>query len=566
MLGQRFMEHFKDLALPNQMYPELAYHLARMLVWDNSDDREVDFFVLCLLRTSWDFKEPEAIPSILGRLHRLFKGKEPEEILRILGDEEHYKAQAKAHEVGSLTLHHVKRALRAVVPHISAEQVVQYVDSTVQALVAAVSDKSTRGAALARTATEAIASLMPTDAELQATGDHLEATDEGVLVVTPAGNFGPFPSPREALVWRRHAMAAHAQGLPLPEVPPMPVVAETQVSIVPQVAPEPSTPRVQVFSPAEALKVLLRMPPPSSPAEGNLQHRRMLELMTQGDGYRAMTVLSDLTAFQALYGRFPHFTAVLDFIMTHLALAGCGEHAGLVQLPPLLLRGVEGTGKSFFAKQLAHALGTQYVAKDMAATGSKYAISGMDSVFKGSKPGVVFDALVNGPTANPVICLNEFDKAKGMVDHGGPMDALYTLMEPEDSQAFSDEFIPVPIDASKVIWVCTANEAELPKPIMQRLEVFEIKEPTKEHCRTIATSIWNNICTTRMPRGHGFSPDLGESLLDVLSAIRPRVLKKTLEHAAGTAVQKGNRFLTPEDVIASQKRYETPVTRSMGFT
>jgi ATP-dependent Lon protease len=563
-LANAVMEYLKDIPIPNHIYPELAYHLARMLCWDNSDDSEVDFFALCLMRTSWDFKEAETMPSILGRLHRLFKDREAEDVLKLLADESFYEEKAKAHDIGSMTVHHLKRALRAAIPQVEATNVPKYVNTTVQALVAAVSDTSPRSAKLGRAALEAIVAMMPSDADLADAGDRVEATEDGVMVITPGGAFGPFPGVREAMTWRARAIAAQAQGLPLPAIARM-----SQQQVPPAstgtAAPDEAGPRAQVFSPIDAFKVLQRMPPPTVPGEGNSQHRTMLELMTQDDGYRPLTVLTDRGALDEMYERFPHFKEVLDFVKKCLAFAGCGDQAGLVQIPPILLRGVEGTGKSYFAKQLAYALGVQFVSRDLAATSATFVLSGMDSSWKGSKPGIVFDALVNGPTANPVICLNEIDKAKGVGGQGSPMDALYTLLEPEDSQLFKDEFIPVPIDASQVIWICTANEGELPKPILQRLEVFDIKEPTKEHCRTIAASVWNNICTTRLPKGHGFSPELGGPLLDVLSGVRPRVLRKTLAFAAGSAVEKGNKFLSPEDLTASQKRYEVAAPRGIGF-
>lgn len=563
-LANAVMEHLKEIPIPAQMYPELAYHLARMLCWDNSDEHEVDFIALCFLRTSWDFKEPEAMPGILGRLRRLFKDKDSAEVLAILGDEAHYVAQAKVHGVGELTLHHLKRALRAAIPQIPAADVPRYLESAVQALLAAVSDTSVRGTKLGRAALEAIVAMMPVEGKPSEASDRLEPTDEGVMVVTPGGAFGPFAGVLEAMTWRARAITASAQGLPPPEIQPLRERAPAARPLV-QAAPAETGPRAEVFSPMAAFRILQRMPPPQGPGEGNSQHRTMLEMMTQDDGHRPLTVLADHSQLDEMYARFPHFKAVLDFVKTRLAFAGCGEHAGLVGLPPILLRGVEGTGKSYFAKQLARALGTHFVAKDMAATNAKSTLTGMDSAYKGSKPGIVFDALVNGETANPLICLNELDKAGGTGSLSSPMDALYTLLEPEDSQTFKDEFIPVSLDASKVIWVCTANEGLVPAPILQRLETFEIREPSRAESRLIAASIWDNICTSCLPRGHGFPTELDDALLDVVSAVRPRVMRQTLELAAGAAVEKGNRHLTPEDVMASQKRKEVRAARGIGF-
>ncbi|MDI7065492.1 hypothetical protein QMO17_30035, partial [Klebsiella pneumoniae] len=94
----------------------------------------------------------------------------------------------------------------------------------------------------------------------------------------------------------------------------------------------------------------------------------------------------------------------------------------------------------------------------MSSLTAGWILSGASSQWKNAKPGKVFDALVNGSYANPVITVDEIDKATGDSQYD-PLGALYALLEHDTAQAFIDEFAEIPINAGHVIWIATANDA-----------------------------------------------------------------------------------------------------------
>lgn len=327
---------------------------------------------------------------------------------------------------------------------------------------------------------------------------------------------------------------------------------------------DPTKPALQIFNPAEAAKAQQRT---SAGAEGNASQRKLLDSMSQEDGWRQLTEVDSLEVLDPLYASFPHFKPVLDFIKSSLALAACGEDGRPARISPILLRGEPGTGKTYFAQELARVLGTHFVERDLSVTSEAFVISGMDSGWKNSKPGVVFDALVHGKTANPVVCLNEVDKARTTGFNSSPLAAMYALLEPTSAERFTDEFVPVTLNASGIIWVLTANNGEIPEPILSRLEVFDIKTPTKEECRAIGQSVWKSIVTKTLPRGHKFPAELSEELLDSVSNLSPRVMRKALTFAASQAALAGRQQVLGEDLSQGGKRYEAKSTsRGIGFT
>ena len=330
---------------------------------------------------------------------------------------------------------------------------------------------------------------------------------------------------------------------------------------------ENPTPHVHpVYNPEAVRAHLNTHPPAQTQGEGSLSQARLLHSMGQGTGLRPLRQAPEDDVLGGLYARFPHFEAVLDFIARNLALAGCGEEGRTLRLAPVLLRGAPGTGKTYFAQELARLMGVEFLERDLSVSTEAFVLSGMDSAWKNSKPGLVFDALVNGPTANPLILLNEVDKAAATGTHNSAISALYALLEPASARRFVDEFATVSVDASRVNWVLTANEGYIPEPILSRTELFEIPAPTPEQCRQIAASVWADICRQVLPRGHHFDPVLPVSLIGEVGRLSPRVMRKALTAAAGVAALDGRAELTLDDLTTVRARYSAPAKTPIGFT
>jgi ATP-dependent Lon protease len=249
-----------------------------------------------------------------------------------------------------------------------------------------------------------------------------------------------------------------------------------------------------------------------------------------------------------LYQSLPNFTEVLDDVKRHVALSqDCPDG---IEVTPILLLGPPGIGKTHFAKKLADLLGTGMTLVPMSSMTAGWLLSGSSSQWRGAKPGKVFEALVDGEYANPVIVVDEIDKASGDAQYD-PLGALYSLLEHDTAKSFTDEFAEVPVDASQVIWITTANdERSIPEPILNRMNVFEVAPPSPESARQIARNLYQSI---RGEHGWGahFTPEPHDDVLDLLSELPPRDMRRALMTGFGNARLERRDTLTAGDLPKS---------------
>lgn len=261
-------------------------------------------------------------------------------------------------------------------------------------------------------------------------------------------------------------------------------------------------------------------------------------------GDRFVTTPSSTGALDPLYEDCPNFEEVLDDLTRYLGLSLVGG-AG-VNVMPLLLLGDPGVGKTHFGKRLAAVLGTEFEFISMNALSAGFVITGSSSTWKGAKCGKVAERLVRGKFANPVVLLDEVEKATGSTQ-SDPMAALYQLLEPETSRAFHDEFIDVDLDASQVFWVLTANTLDgIPPALLSRMAVYEVPAPTPEQAAIIAQRIYSGLL--RELKLQNMDDELKGTVLDKVSEISPREMRKALLDGLGFAVAAGRAELLPEDV------------------
>ena len=162
-------------------------------------------------------------------------------------------------------------------------------------------------------------------------------------------------------------------------------------------------------------------------------------------------------------------------------------------------------------------------------------LAGLGAFAKAQEEGnKVFEALVEGEYANPVIVVDEIDKASGDAQYD-PLGALYSLLEHDTAQSFTDEFAEVAIDASQVIWITTANDARgIPDPILNRMNVFEVEAPTLDQARTIALNLYQGIRNSH-DWGRLLDPEPQDDVLDHLAHMPPREMRRALMTGFGNA-------------------------------
>jgi ATP-dependent Lon protease len=281
------------------------------------------------------------------------------------------------------------------------------------------------------------------------------------------------------------------------------------------------------------------------PASANEALRAVYEKMLRLGGQRFTVKPSTLPGMDDLFEDLPNFGAVLEDIRRQLAL--CVDSADPVELPPMLLLGAPGIGKTHFARRIARLLGTGFGFVPMSSLTAGWVLSGASSQWKNAKPGKVFDTFINGDYANPVMVVDELDKtsADGQYD---PLGALYELLESKTAARFVDEFVELPIDASGAVWFATANEAaRIPEPILNRMNVYEIEAPDAAGAARIALSIYREIRADHH-WGKRFPESPAQQVLEKLAELSPREMRRAIQSAFGTAKLAGRDELRAEDI------------------
>src|SRR3954452_11872846 len=280
------------------------------------------------------------------------------------------------------------------------------------------------------------------------------------------------------------------------------------------------------------------------PGSANEALRAVYEKMLRLGGQRFTVKPSALPEMQRLFEELPNFREVLEDIRKHLAL--CVDSNDSIELPPMLLLGEPGIGKTHFARKLAELLGTGFAFVPMSSLTAGGVVSGASSQWKNAKPGKVFDTFLNGEYANPVIVVDELDKTNSDGQYA-PLGALYELLEMKTATRFVDEFVELPIDASGAVWLATANDAaRIPEPLLSRLAVYEIDSPDAEGAVRIAQIIYSEIRGSH-DWGRQFPEALSPSVLEKLAALPPREMRRTIHTAFGNAKVAGRSEVSPDD-------------------
>ncbi|MHA3977328.1 endopeptidase La [Halovulum sp. GXIMD14794] len=315
---------------------------------------------------------------------------------------------------------------------------------------------------------------------------------------------------------------------------------------------------------AEAeLKKLRNMSPMS--AEATVV-RNYLDWMLSIPWGKRSRVKKDLNNAQLILDR-DHYglEKVKERIVEYLAVQ---QRSSKLRGPILCLVGPPGVGKTSLGKSVAKATNREFIRISLGGVRDESEIRGHRRTYIGSMPGKIIQSMKKAKTINPLILLDEIDKM-GQDFRGDPASAMLEVLDPEQNNTFMDHYLEVEYDLSNVMFLTTANSYNMPRPLLDRMEIISLSGYTEDEKREIA----RHHLLDKQLKGHGLKKGefelTDEALTDVIRYYTReagvRNLERELAKLARKAVTKIVKGETAKVVVTPDELEEFLGVRRFKF-